>query len=77
MSHDHQQTDMSADFALQNPVAAMSMRHSPHHGMQQQQHMQQQQQYHAMSHVAQQQQQYRLTGGMHDQSGLQMFTTQG
>jgi hypothetical protein len=67
------QSDMGADFALQNPIAAMSMRHSPLHT--QQQHLPQQQhpQYHAMTHAPQQQ--YRTAIPMHDQ--LHLYTNQG
>jgi hypothetical protein len=72
----HVQPDMGDDFALQNPVAAINMRHSPHHV--QQQHMPQQQQqhpqYHAMAHAPQQY--YRTAATpMHDQ--LHLFTSQG
>jgi hypothetical protein len=57
MSHD--QADLSADFTLQNPVAAMGMRHIPHHTQQQQQpqHLPQQHQHHQLQQQHQQQQQ--------------------
>ncbi|KAH3915464.1 hypothetical protein HBH56_074610 [Parastagonospora nodorum] len=74
-----QEPEMGADFALQNPVAAMGMRHPPHHTQQQHlpQHIPQQQQhpqYHAMSQAPQQH--YRNVPPMHDQQ-LHLFTNQG
>jgi len=73
------QPDMGTDFALQNPVAAMGMRHLP---QQQQQHppqqaqaqpqQQQHPQFHAMSHAPPQH--FRNTAPMHDQ--LHLYTTQ-
>jgi hypothetical protein len=54
----HEQPDLGADFALQNPVAAMGMRHPPHHAQHQhQQHLPQQlQQQHQQQQQQQQQQ---------------------
>ncbi|KAH7382480.1 hypothetical protein DE146DRAFT_623788 [Phaeosphaeria sp. MPI-PUGE-AT-0046c] len=75
MSQGH--PDMGADFALQNPVAAMTMRHphQTHHQQQDQmpQHPQQHPQYHAMSHMAQQH--YNPAIGIHDHH--LMFPNQG
>jgi hypothetical protein len=75
-----EQSDMSSEFVLQNSVAAMGMRHAPHHTQQQQQqhlpqqhhHPQQHPQYHAMSQMPQQH--YRAAPLMHDQ--LHLFTNQ-
>jgi hypothetical protein len=80
--------NMGTEFALQNPVAAMGMRHLPqqqqHHHQQPQVQAQQPQiqsqqpqhpQFHAMSH-APPQQQFRSTAPMHDQV-QHMYTSQG
>lgn len=70
------QLDLGSEFALQNPVAAMGMRH-PHqqtHQTHQQphQHIQNHPQQHMMG---QPQQPYRNSAQMHDQ--IHMYTTQG
>lgn len=71
-----QPQDLEADFALQNPVAAMGMRHPPQQSQHQLpqhnaqiHHQQQQQQHHMML-----QQPYRASSSMHDQ--LHLYTTQ-